>query len=558
MPPIRVPALVPALVLALVLALSATPGFAASQDSRDDVLQATIAGEFALKAGKLDEAAAWYLQAADAASGDTGLAQRAAGVALVAGDEDRAAAALRLWRERDPGAPDLQAAEMTLALRTGDEASARKRLASLLALPGEEGWRRARDAMGSGRDPELAARLLGEAIDGDLIPDQLQAWLDFGLLAQRLDQPALAARIVAAVIERFPDEPRVALLHASQLRESGKPDEARRVLAGLEGEAAGNAELRFLIAGEYDALGDAVAAARVLGQGPQDDRTYRLRASLLARAEDREALASLYETLKRDSSRPDPSRRLLLGQVAEFLERNADALRWYHSVPGGEERWVAALRAASVLHALDRDAEAWDSLHALQSDADAEDELRRDAYLLEAELRMDAGDDAAELDAYARGLAAFPDDGALLYSRALAWERRDDIARAEADFRRILVVDPENVNTLNALGYTLADRTDRYAEALELIDRARVADPDNAAIVDSYGWVLYRLGRTDEALVHLRRAFSLQKDPEIGAHLAEVLWVSGKREEARRYFEESRKLDPDNRALKRALQETGA
>ena len=183
MPPIRVPALVPALVLALVLALSATPGFAASQDSRDDVLQATIAGEFALKAGKLDEAAAWYLQAADAASGDTGLAQRAAGVALVAGDEDRAAAALRLWRERDPGAPDLQAAEMTLALRTGDEASARKRLASLLALPGEEGWRRARDAMGSGRDPELAARLLGEAIDGDLIPDQLQAWLDFGLLA---------------------------------------------------------------------------------------------------------------------------------------------------------------------------------------------------------------------------------------------------------------------------------------------------------------------------------------------------------------------------------------
>ena len=101
MPPIRVPAL----VLTLVLALSATPGFAATQDSRDDVLQATIAGEFALKAGKLDEAAAWYLQAADAASGDTGLAQRAAGVALVAGDEDRAAAALRLWREREGGIP---------------------------------------------------------------------------------------------------------------------------------------------------------------------------------------------------------------------------------------------------------------------------------------------------------------------------------------------------------------------------------------------------------------------------------------------------------------------
>src|SRR5690606_31900098 len=297
---------------------------------------------------------------------------------------------------------------------------------------------------------------------------------------------------------------------------------------------------------------------RVLGQGPQDDRTYRLRASLLARAEDREALGTLYESLKRDSSRPDPQRRLLLGQVAEFLERNEEALRWYHGVPGGEERWLAALRAANVLHALDRDAEAWAALHALQAEADADDELRRDAYLLEAELRNDAGDGPGELDAFARGLAAFPDDSALLYSRALAWERRDDIARAEADFRRSLVADPENVATLNALGYTLADRTDRHVEALELIDRARVADPDNAAIVDSYGWVLYRLGRNDEALVQLRRAFSLGKDPEIAAHLAELLWVMGQREEARRYFEESRKLDPDNRALERALEKTGA
>ena len=549
-------------ILAFILALAAAPALGASPDARtsarDDLLEATIAGEFALQAGKLDEAAKWYLQAATAADGDAGLARRAASIALLSGDEAGAAAALRLWRGRDPASLALHSAEMVLALRTADEATARERLASLLAAPGAEGWQRALGAMDGGRDPELAAKLLGEAVEESRIPDQLQAWLAFGGLAQRLAQPELASRIVDAVIARFPDEPRVALLHASQLRESGKPEEARGLLAGLEATVAGNAELRFLVAGEYDALGDAVAAARVLGQGPQDDRTYRLRASLLARAEDREALGALYESLKRDSSRPDPQRRLLLGQVAEFLERNEEALRWYHGVPGGDERWLAALRAASVLHALDRDAEAWAALHALQAEADADDELRRDAYLLEAELRNDAGDGPGELEAFARGLAAFPDDSALLYSRALAWERRDDIARAEADFRRILVADPENVATLNALGYTLADRTDRHVEALELIDRARVADPDNAAIVDSYGWVLYRLGRNDEALVQLRRAFSLGKDPEIAAHLAELLWVMGQREEARRYFEESRKLDPDNRALERALEKTGA
>ena len=114
------------------------------------------------------------------------------------------------------------------------------------------------------------------------------------------------------------------------------------------------------------------------------------------------------------------------------------------------------------------------------------------------------------------------------------------------------------MNTLNALGYTLADRTDRYREALQLIDRARVAEPGNAAIIDSYGWVLFRLGKSRQALDHLRHAYALQKDPDIASHLGQVLWALGNRDEARRYFDEARRLDPDNRSLQRALRETGA
>jgi len=177
---------------------------------------------------------------------------------------------------------------------------------------------------------------------------------------------------------------------------------------------------------------------------------------------------------------------------------------------------------------------------------------------MEAALRHKDSNDGGELDAYERGLAAFPDESEILYARALGWERRDNIARAEADLRKILVAEPDNIAALNALGYTLADRTTRYQEALELINRARTAQPDNAAIVDSYGWVLYRLDRIDDALVELRRAFSLQKDAEIAAHLGEVLWVAGKRDEARKYFDEARKIDPENRALQRAMEKTGA
>ncbi|HXH01668.1 MAG TPA: tetratricopeptide repeat protein, partial [Xanthomonadaceae bacterium] len=448
-----------------------------------------------------------------------------------------------------------------LALRRGNEAAAGRELQALARATGkdaDEGWRHAFGVLlGGGKDSKATTRLLTTLLDSGAIPNRLQAWLAFGGLAQRLDQDALAERIVSEVVRRFPGEPRVALLHVSQLRESGQREQARKALDGLLGRADSDAELRLAIAAEYEALGDFPAAAAVLARGPQDAQSYALRASMLARAKDTPTLQRLYDELRRDSARPDPERRLLLGQVAEFLELHEQALTWYRSVPGGEQRVQAQLREASVLHTLKRRDEAYVQVRQLQDDAAADQESRRDAYALEAELRLRDKDAAAELDAYARGLAAFPDDPGLLYARALVWERRDDIARAEADLRKILVAQPDSVTALNALGYTLADRTTRYAEALELIARARTADPDSAAIIDSYGWVLYRLGRSQEAIVELRRAYALQKDAEIAAHLGEVLWRAGERVEARKFFEEARALDPDSRALQRALANTG-
>ena len=548
-----------AVLLWSALLVLAVPAFGASPKADGDVLEATLAGEYALQAGRLDEAATWYLQAAQAADGDAGLAERATRIGLLASDDKRSREALALWRERAPASPAMRAAEATLALRGGDMRRARRELEALTRDPDPRGWRHALTVLGTdAKDPKRAAKLLGQLVDADAIPNQLQPWLAFGGLAQRFGDTALAERIVDDVVARFPNEPRVALLRASQLREANQPDEARKALAAVADMASLEPELRLAIAAEYDALGDPSAAAGIMARGPQDERSYALRASLLAKAEDKTTLTALYDELKRGSADPDPSRRLLLGQTAEFLERYDEALTWYRGVPGGEQRWQAKLRATKVLHSLKRADEAYAELRALQQDAAADEETRRDAYILEAELRKEDGNLEGELDAYARGLAAYADDGALLYARALMWERRDDIPRAEADLRRILVADPENTAALNALGYTLADRTTRYQEALELIDRARVAEPGNAAIIDSYGWVLYRLGRNDDALVELRRAYALQKDPEIGAHLGEVLWVMGHRDEARKYFDEARKIDPDNRSLQRALRKTGA
>ncbi|MEJ7746773.1 MAG: tetratricopeptide repeat protein [Luteimonas sp.] len=541
------------LLSACLVGIQSIASAAETRKVTGDALEPVMAGEFALQNGQLDDAARWYLDAART-SGDAGLAERATRIALLANDDTRAAEGMKLWRARAPQSLAMRAAEATLALRRGDERLASRELESLARDRDPAGWRHALIALGNGgKAPKFSARLLAKLVENNAIPNDLQAWLAFGGLAQRLDEAQLSERMVAEVVKRFPGEPRVALLRASQLREAGKIDEARTVLVALQPQAERDADIRLAIAAEYDALGDAAAAAAVLARGQQDEQSYSLRASLLARAEDNVALGKLYDELRKDAVATDPQRRLLLGQTAEFLKRYPEALEWYRGVPGGPQRWTARLRAANVLHELKRGAEAYAEVRKLQTEASASEDARRDAYLLEAELRTKDKDDAGELDAYARGLAAYPDDGALLYARALAWERRDNIGRAEADFRKILVAEPDNVAALNALGYTLADRTTRFGEALELIDRARVAEPGSAAIIDSYGWVLYRLGRNKEALIELRRAFALQKDPEIAAHLGEVLWISGNKDEARKYFEEARKLDPENRALKRAL-----
>lgn len=521
-----------------------------------DPLTPTMAAEYALQAGKLDDAARWYLDAAKAADGDAILAERATRIALLAKNDALAAEALKLWRGRAERSPSMRNAEATLALRRKDERTARRELQALMRSGEKDGWRYALVALDAGSgDPKLTGRLLGQLIDS--IPDRLEAWLAFGEFSQQLQRNDLAEKIVTRVIAKFPDEPAVALLHASQLREAGKTDEARKVLSGLAEPSLLSPELGFAVANEYSEMGDLAQAAAVLARGPQSDRSYILRAAYLAQAEDKAGVAQVYEELKRDSGAPDPGRRLLLGQIAEFIERYEEALEWYVGVPGGPQRWQARLRSTTTLHKLKRADEAFARLRELQADGDADEETRRDAYLLEAELRKDDNNPDGELDAYARALAAFPDEKQLLYARALMWERRDDIPRAEADFRKILAIDADDVNALNALGYTLADRTDRHQEALELIARAIAAQPDSAAIIDSYGWVLYRLGRKEEALTELRRAFIKQKDAEIAAHLAEVLWVLGQKDESRRYFEESRKIDPENRSLKRAIDKTG-
>ena len=203
----------------------------------------------------------------------------------------------------------------------------------------------------------------------------------------------------------------------------------------------------------------------------------------------------------------------------------------------GEVRWARWHLAATPRHA--------------QSD---------DVRLFRAEsgllLRADRPEEAMTvLDA---ALDTHPEHADLLYARAMVAERIDRLDILERDLRAIIDRDPNHAEALNALGYTLADRTDRYQEALELVERAFALDPDKYHIVDSMGWVLYRLGRHEEAAEHLRRSYEGERDPVVAAHLGEVLWALGLRDEAREIWDSALEEAPDNEVLIETIERLGS
>lgn len=175
-------------------------------------------------------------------------------------------------------------------------------------------------------------------------------------------------------------------------------------------------------------------------------------------------------------------------------------------------------------------------------------------YLFEAAFLREQQLPDEALNILNEALAAHPGNLDLLYNRAMVAESVDDLEVLETDLRTILKIDPTNAQALNALGYTLADRTDRHAEALELINKALELRPNDPYYLDSLGWVYYRLGDLEKAAYYLHEAVAIQAEVEFVAHLGEVLWMQNKKREARKYWEQGVKLDANNKVLQETMQ----
>jgi tetratricopeptide (TPR) repeat protein len=466
---------------------------------------------------------------------------------MIAKDMESAATALARWRQLAPGAPVQGSLAILIAIRRGDAATVSAEVRRLLQQP--RGWE---DVIAPLSDTQtdhgaIARALVRDLLGHDQFPRDVDAWLAFGGLARRLDDDALAKDIEARLVALFPADPRAQLLGAARLRESGDSVAARSALDRVLAEGSLTPELRRAAAGELAALGDAKAAAHALAQGAQDDQSYAQRASWLNDAEDQAGLATLYTEIK--AAPLTPTRRLLLGELAELQSLWAEAEQWYRGIDESPLRERAQLRLPSVLEKLGRLDAAIALLRRLQADAGADDENGRDAYLQEAELWSRRKDDKQVLAAYQRGLSIYVDDALLLYGRGLYQQSQGRIDAALADLKKIIDRDGDNAEALNAYGYTLAESRQQYAAALPFIEKSNRLKPDSAATLDSLGWVQLKLGDSEQALRLLQRAWSLQKDAEIAAHLGEALWLSGDQSGARQIWQAGLAIDAKNQPL---------
>lgn len=519
------------------------------------VLYDLLVAEFAGQRGDAELAARTYLDTARRTK-DAGIAERATRVAVFARDEKRAQEAAKLWSELDPGALEAREIYAVLLMRAGSVDDAVAQLGAALSGSNDvtqETWYQISDILAREKDKDRAIEVmerLFKAKGGG--PDSLFA---FAHLLTRFGELKRAEELLKQSLALDPSDVRAAVFYAQVLQEQGRTAQALDALRDVLTANPEERELRItyarlLVGGKRyeEALQQ---FEQLVKDSPEDtDSIYALGLLLLQTNHPDEAkvqFARLIELGNRVSEA-----YYYLGQVAESKDDSNAAIAAYRKVDRGEHYLSAQIRVAVLLTEQEGVQRGQQYLHALPR-RNMQESIR--LYRAEAEVLTEADELNEAMAVYDRALAEHPENTDLLYARAMLAEKLDRLDTVEADLRSILSREPNNADALNALGYTLADRTERYHEALDLIKRALVLKPDDQYILDSMGWVLYRLGRHQEAVEHLNQALAAsdEPDPEIAAHLGEVLWVMGKHAAARDVWETALKKTPGDERILEAM-----
>ncbi|MFK7886574.1 MAG: tetratricopeptide repeat protein [Gammaproteobacteria bacterium] len=507
-----------------------------------------LLAEMALQKELYDVAADEYLSAARYAD-DPDVAQKATEVAFDLGRDDAALAAAERWHKLDPASESANGYLARLYVRAGDADAAAQSLEALLAQA---------DADDEDRFLTLSSLLLQERNSKTALDAMAQlvaknkklarAQYSLGVMALRAGELELAKKSASRAAELAPEWAHANLLYARALIADGEIDEGINHAAERVGGQNSTSERL-----EYGILLAAVdrddEAQIVLEQVLEDDRgnagALRALGLIYLKQGDLERARAVFTQLLA-TGRSTYDAMYYLASIAESENQIRRAIRLYGQVVEGPNAVASQLRVAGLL------ADSGDSDQALQHlerFAGAQPRYTVDMALGQGEILIDDGQIERALTLYDDVLAAYPGETRVQYARAFLLEDMDRVDDALHQLRLVLAKNPRDPNALNALGYTLADRTDQVDEAFELIERAYELDPNSPAIIDSLGWVQFKRGNLDEARELLERAYQVFPDTEIAAHLVEVLWTSGAQQEATTLLETSLSRAPGHKKL---------
>jgi len=516
-----------------------------------------LVAEFAEDSGELSLASNNYLRSAYTTR-DPRLAKKATQSAIFAKDYANARAAAQLWVELEPNSLDARQSSASLLLQQGMLDQAKPHLVWLLA----------QDSYSDKRLIAMANLLGHSAKDADVISlfEEINPTVDksntqkadvlyaTAVLAQKRGQIEIALNRLKQLLNINPQHAAGVLLQAKLWYAHDRKREAIDALKEFLQDNPDNLSVRLNYARmlvDTRALAEGLAQfGELVKQAPRNgDIVYgygilAIQNDLLDIAE--EQFQNLIHLKLREAEA-----RQSMGLIFELRKQDDEAISWYRSVPRSKHFFASQLRAAQLISKHDGLLAARNFLNQIPV-ADRAEELQKlvtEAELLEGDQQYE---EAFKL--FSIALKEAPDNPDLLYAHAMAAEKIERIDILEQDLSKILKADPKNIQALNALGYTLIDRTDRIAEAFDYIQRAYDLDPKDPAILDSMGWAFYRMGRYKEALEYLLRASREHQDGEIYAHLGEVLWVSGDTKGAQAIWDAALKFDPNHPVLKKTLE----
>lgn len=522
------------------------------QELTEPLLYEILLAEIALQRGNSAFAAQSYADLAERTR-DPRIARRAVEVANIARTPQFGLDAARVWHETDPDSVQALQTLTLLLMGAHKVEEAEPYLAKLLAHDGNaasSGFLQLGRLLSGNPDKQANLRVVRSLAARYSELPQAHMAVAQALLAAGDEAAALQEIRRAAQLQ--PDW-EVAAITEAQILQRQSPERAAQVLGAFLSRYPKSREARLayarLLTSERKYSEARAEFEKLLAAYP-DDGEVRYAVGLLALQLKDYATAerNLKQLLEKGFRDPDGV-RYTLGQAAEERKKWSDAERWYRSIKRGEHLMAARLRIASVMARQGRLAEAREYLGSM----DAKGEERIQVLIAEAQLLRDANKDKDAFDLLGKALQAQPEQPELLYDHAITAEKLERFDVLEDSLRKLIRIKPDYAHAYNALGYSFADRNMRLPEARTLIQHALELSPGDAYIIDSMGWVLYRLGDLKGAADYLRRAYSGRPDAEIGAHLGEVLWKMGDRDGADRVWQESLNSHPENETLQKTV-----